>query len=49
MQLSRADVSKAERLLGYSPRYDLAAGLKETIDWYIGQLLPAEQRRLALV
>jgi UDP-N-acetylglucosamine 4-epimerase len=49
MQLSRADVSKAARLLGYSPTYDLAAGLKETIDWYIGQLLPAEQRRLALV
>jgi UDP-N-acetylglucosamine/UDP-N-acetylgalactosamine 4-epimerase len=49
MQLSRADVSKADRLLGYSPAYDLATGLKETIDWYIGQLLPAEQRRLALV
>jgi UDP-N-acetylglucosamine 4-epimerase len=49
MPLSRADVSKAARLLGYSPRYDLGAGLGETIDWYIGQLLPAEHRRLALV
>lgn len=28
-----ADVSKAKRVFGWSPRYDLAAGLGLTIDW----------------
>ncbi len=28
------DNSKANRLLGWSPRYDLPAGLRETIEWY---------------
>jgi nucleoside-diphosphate-sugar epimerase len=27
-------VEKAKRLLGYSPRYNLKEGLKETIEWY---------------
>jgi UDP-N-acetylglucosamine 4-epimerase len=49
MQLSRADVGKAARLLGYRPEFGLSAGLTQTIDWYIGQLLPAEQRRLVNV
>lgn len=49
MLLSRADVSKAQRLLGYRPTFDLRAGLAQTIDWYMAHLLPAEQRRLAHV
>ena len=49
MLLSRADVGKAARLLGYRPEFDLSAGLAQTIDWYIGQLLPAEQRRVVHV
>jgi len=28
------DCSKATRVLGWKPTYDLAEGLKETIDWY---------------
>ena len=32
---SLADISKAQRLLGYLPRYSVAEGLKETIDWYL--------------
>lgn len=28
------DASKARRLLGWAPRYDLPAGLRETIGWY---------------
>ena len=44
MLLSRADVGKAERLLGYRPVFDLRSGLEQTIDWYIGQLVPAEGR-----
>jgi UDP-N-acetylglucosamine 4-epimerase len=49
MLLSRADVAKAARLLGYRPKFDLRSGLEQTIDWYIGHMLPAEQRRLAHV
>jgi UDP-N-acetylglucosamine 4-epimerase len=49
MPLSRADIAKAARLLGYRPEFDLRSGLEQTIDWYIGHMLPAEQRRLAHV
>jgi len=28
------DISRARRELGFSPRYDLPLGLKETIEWY---------------
>ena len=49
MLLSRADVAKAAQLLGYRPRFDLRSGLVQTIDWYIGHLLPAEQRKVAHV
>ena len=28
------DISKAKRELGYRPRFDLAAGVKATVDWY---------------
>ena len=49
MLLSRADVAKAAGLLGYRPRFDLRSGLEQTIDWYIGHMLPAEQRGLAHV
>ena len=31
---SRADISKARRLLGYAPDYDFAKGLAEAIQWY---------------
>jgi len=30
-----SDISKARRLLGFEPRYDLERGLKETIAWYL--------------
>jgi nucleoside-diphosphate-sugar epimerase len=31
---SRADISKAERLLGWSPRVPVEAGLRETVRYY---------------
>lgn len=31
---SNADISKAQRLLGYNPAYDFARGIKLAIDWY---------------
>lgn len=30
-----SDITKARRLLGFEPRYDLEKGLKETISWYL--------------
>jgi UDP-N-acetylglucosamine 4-epimerase len=38
---SLADISKAERLLGYVPTHDLERGLDESIDWYVEALRPA--------
>ena len=28
------DSSKARKILGYEPKYDLETGLKETISWF---------------
>jgi len=30
-----ADITKAERILGWKPEIDIDEGLKRTIDWYI--------------
>jgi UDP-N-acetylglucosamine 4-epimerase len=49
MLLSCADVSKAARLLGYRPGFDLRSGLAQTIDWYMKHLLPTEHRTPAHV
>jgi UDP-N-acetylglucosamine 4-epimerase len=49
MLLSRADVSKAARLLGYRPVFDLRSGLEQTIAWYMAHLLPADRKALAHV
>ncbi len=32
---SRADIQKAQRLLGYKPKVELKAGLRHTIDWFV--------------
>ena len=47
MQLSRADIGKVERLLGYRPGFDLGAGLTRTIEWYIAELAPVGERSIA--
>ncbi|MGQ0547458.1 MAG: SDR family oxidoreductase [Betaproteobacteria bacterium] len=39
LPFSRADIAKAERLLGYRPQVRIAQGLKHTIDWYAEQML----------
>ena len=49
MLLSRADIGKAARLLGYRPIFDLRSGLAQTIDWYIQNLAPEQQGSLAHV
>ncbi len=40
---SRADVSKAERLLGYRATVRLEEGLARTVQWYAGRLLGPSQ------
>jgi UDP-N-acetylglucosamine/UDP-N-acetylgalactosamine 4-epimerase len=45
---SRADVSKAARLLGYRPQFRLEQGLERTVQWYLQSLQPqAQQERKA--
>lgn len=36
---SRADISKAEKLLGYAPAYRIGEGLERSMDWYIDDLM----------
>lgn len=33
---SQADISKARRLLGYEPMFDIGAGIAKAMPWYIG-------------
>ena len=40
VQFSRADISKAERLLGYRPAVRIREGLAQTIAWYADNLAP---------
>ena len=35
---SLADISRAEKLLGYEPRYDVREGLRLAGDWYAANL-----------
>jgi len=35
---SHADISKAKKLLGYSPTHKMHEGLIEVMDWYINNL-----------
>ena len=41
---SRADVSKAGRLLGYQPQVRIRQGLARTAEWYAAHLAPAAPR-----
>jgi UDP-N-acetylglucosamine 4-epimerase len=48
LPFSRADISKAQQLLGFEPRVRIAEGLESTIAWYTENLSPKkEQRKLA--
>jgi nucleoside-diphosphate-sugar epimerase len=37
---SQADISKAQRLLGYAPTHRIADGLRAAMDWYVADLAP---------
>jgi UDP-N-acetylglucosamine 4-epimerase len=45
VRFSRADISKAERLLGYRPTHQVREGLEKAISWYVARLGPAAQDR----
>ncbi|MFN2644916.1 MAG: SDR family oxidoreductase [Burkholderiales bacterium] len=45
VQFSRADISKAERLLGFRPAVRIMAGLEQTIAWYADNLPRASDER----
>ena len=52
VRFSRADISKAARLLGFRPGIRAQEGLERAIDWYVPRLAPATtargaQRRLS--
>ena len=36
---SQANISKARKLLGYTPSHDFSAGIKETAEWYFNNLI----------
>lgn len=38
MRFSRADISKAGRMLGYHPVYRIKQGLEKAVDWYVANL-----------
>ena len=41
---SQADISKAQRLLGYMPTHAVREGLSEAMDWYLRSLAPQRER-----
>ena len=45
--LSRADIGRAQRLLGYQPTMRIMDGLESTMDWYVANLSPREERKVA--
>jgi len=48
LMFSRADTSKAQRLLGYRPSVRIMEGLQKTVDWYADNLSPVmEERKVA--
>ena len=50
VRLSRADIGKARRLLGYRPVRTLNEGLVRALDWYVAKLAagaPAQKRNAA--
>jgi UDP-N-acetylglucosamine 4-epimerase len=41
VRLSKADIHKARRLLGYEPLWGVRQGLARSIDWYVAKLAPS--------
>ena len=43
VRYSRADISKAQRLLGFDPKVRAPEGLSRAIDWYVAKLSPSRR------
>jgi UDP-N-acetylglucosamine 4-epimerase len=43
VKYSLADISAAQTLLGYRPRYQVQQGLEKTVEWYAGHLHQGEE------
>jgi UDP-N-acetylglucosamine 4-epimerase len=49
VKLSRADIGKAQRLLGYEPTVHVMDGLGSTMDWYMANLSTEAPKKVANV
>jgi len=49
LQFSKADIGKAQRLLGYAPTVRILDGLEATMDWYVANLAAAAPKKVAHV
>jgi UDP-N-acetylglucosamine 4-epimerase len=49
VRYSRADVSKAQSLLGFRPTYKVHEGLEKAISWYVARLAPAKSAEATAV
>jgi UDP-N-acetylglucosamine 4-epimerase len=47
VRFSRADIAKAQRLLGYKPTHEVPEGLEKAISWYVARLGPAHVGKAA--
>ena len=48
MPFTHADLAKARRLLGYQPRVEIEAGVREYVEWFRGEQLSVALRRQAV-
>jgi UDP-N-acetylglucosamine 4-epimerase len=49
VRYSRADISKAQELLGFCPTHRIREGLAQALDWYISRLRPVTKAGEAVV
>jgi UDP-N-acetylglucosamine/UDP-N-acetylgalactosamine 4-epimerase len=47
IQFSRADISHAQRMLGFDPKIRIKEGLAKTIDWYAANIGTQEEKKVA--
>ena len=45
VRFSRADISRAQRLLGFQPQVRAREGLERALDWYVARMAPDQSRK----
>jgi UDP-glucuronate 4-epimerase len=43
VDLTCADISHAQEMIGYSPKTTLEEGIRKTVEWYVNEYVPAKQ------